>query len=433
MGSDSGHGAAFAEGYVRRIVDGELDELMPALPAIQLDGPKGVGKTATALERASQVWRLDDPAQRAIIEADPGVAVSGEPPVLVDEWHRVPPVWDAVRREVDEDATAGRFLLTGSAASVGSTHSGAARIVRLRMRPLSLPERGVGVPSVSLAGLLAGDGEVSGRTELSLRDYTEEIVRSGFPGLRHLDGRALRAQLDGYIELIVDREMAEAGHAIRRPATLHAWLRAYAAAVSTATSYEKIRDAATAGHGDKPAKTTTLPYIDVLTDLRILDPLEAWLPTNNRLKRLTQGPKHHLADPGLAARLLGVGVDGLLAGQGGSVELVRDGTLLGALFESLAALSARVFAQATEARVHHLRTHAGRHEVDLIVERDDGRVLPIEVKLSATVDDADVRHLHWLKDELGDRVVDKVVLSTGPAAYRRRDGVAVVPLGLLGP
>lgn len=406
---------------------------MPALPAIQLDGPKGVGKTATALRRASQVWRLDDLAQRAVVEADPNVVASGEPPVLIDEWQRVPPVWDTVKREVDADATAGRFLLTGSAASSATTHSGAARIVRLRMRPLTMPERGVCTPTVSLADLLGGADAVVGQTALTLVDYTDEIVRSGLPGLRHLGGRALRTTLDGYIDLIVAREMPEAGHTVRRPAMLLAWLRGYAAAVSTAASYEKIRDAATAGHGDKPAKTTTLAYIDVLTDLRILDPVDAWSPTNNRLERLTQGPKHHLADTALVTQLLGLDTAALLAGEEGAVRIPRDGSLLGGLFESLVTLSLRVFAQAAEARVYHLRTHAGRHEIDLIVERGDGRVLAIEVKLASTVVDRDVRHLHWLEDQLGDRLIGKVVVSTGPAAYRRRDGVAVIPLGLLGP
>jgi uncharacterized protein len=125
--------------------------------------------------------------------------------------------------------------------------------------------------------------------------------------------------------------------------------------------------------------------------------------------------------------------DALLAGAEGRVRIPREGTLLGALFESLVTMSVRVFAQAAEARVHHLRTQAGRHEVDLIVERRDGGVLAIEVKLAGTIGDGDVAHLHWLGQQVGDRLIDKVVVATGPAAYRRKDGVAVVPLGLLGP
>ncbi len=425
----------FGDGaYVRRVIDTELDVLLPALPAILLDGPKGVGKTSTALQRAGHVWRLDDPAQRAVVDADPDIVAESEPPVLVDEWQRVPAVFDAVKRAVDEDRTPGRFLLTGSAASPVSTHTGAARIVNLRMRPLTLVERGVGTPTVSLSELLVGDRpEVRGQTDLSLRDYTDEIVRSGLPGLQHLERRPLRSQLDGYIDLVISREMTMMGHRVRRPATLLAWLRAYAAATGDVVAYEKIRDAATSGHGDKPAKTTTLPYIDVLTDLRILDDIEAWSPSLNQLSRLTQGPKHHLADPALATRLLGLDADAMITGETGSVHVPRDGLLLGGLFEALATLSIRVFAQAAEARVHHLRTYAGRHEVDPIVERGDGRVLAVEIKLASTVDGDDVKHLHWLEGKIGDRLIDRVIVSTGPNAYRCKDGVAVVPLGLLGP
>lgn len=171
----------------------------------------------------------------------------------------------------------------------------------------------------------------------------------------------------------------------------------------------------------------------MLTDLRILDDVEAWSPSLNRLNRLTHGPKHHLADPALATRLLGLEADALIAGDAGSVQVPRDGLLLGGLFEALAALSVRVFAQAAEARVYHLRTYAGRHEVDLIVERGDGRVLAVEVKLASTVGGDHVKHLNWLEDRIGERLIDRVVVSTGPNAHRRKDGVAVIPLGLRGP
>ena len=419
-------------GYVTRVVDRELDQLLDQLPAVLLDGPKGVGKTSTALRRADHTWRLDVPAQRTVVAADADVVTTSPAPVLVDEWQRVPPVWDAVKRAVDAGARPGSFLLTGSAAT-GATHSGAARIVGVRMRPLTLPERGLSVPTVSLADLLTGErAGVRGSSQLTLREYTREIVASGLPGLRHLTGRALRSQLDGYIDRIVERDVPEAGLQVRRPATLLAWLRAYAAATGQAVAYEKLRDAATAGQADKPAKSTTIPYTDVLTRLRIIDPLEAWAPSMNRLARLTQGPRHHLADPALAARLLGVDEAALLKGESGTVHLPRDGVLLGGLFESLATLSVRVFAQANEARVHHLRTYGGRHEVDLVVERGDGRVVAVKVKLTSTIDDEDVRHLHWLGDQIGDQLLDTVVLCTGPAAYRRPDGVAVIPLALLG-
>lgn len=422
--------------YRTRIVDRELDELMTGLPAIALDGAKGVGKTATATRRAKTIWALDNDDQRELAAADPGAALLGRGPVLIDEWQRVPEVWDRVRRVVDDGVPPGRFLLTGSASPVHSgTHSGAGRIVRIRMRPLSLAEReDMGVHTVSLQALLTGRRpEVGGETSIDLSRYAHEIVRSGFPGIRTYDGRFLRLQLDGYLANIVDRDFPELGHELRNPAALKRWMTAYAAASSTSTSFERIRDAATGGHGDKPARTTVQPYRDILERLWILDPVPAWMPTRNRIARLSAPPSHQLADPALAAHLLGVDAGALLTGKTPETVIPRDRALLGSLFESLVAQSVRVYAQYAEARVGHLRTKSGAREIGLIVERADGCIVAIEVKLSPVPTDHDVRHLHWLAGQLGDNLLDKVIVTTGKYAYRRPDGVAVVPAALLGP
>jgi uncharacterized protein len=421
--------------YRRRVLDDELDELLEALSAIALEGPKGVGKTRTALQRARTVHRLDDPAVLAVAEADPSRLLEGERPVLIDEWQRLPAVWDLVRRAVDEGASPGTFLLTGSATpDPPPTHSGAGRIVSMRLRPLSFSER-VSGQTVSLADLLTGSRPaITGTSAMTLNDYTEEILTSGLPGVRRLSGRARRLQLDGYLERIIDRDIPdEAGVTIRNPAALRRWMAAYAAATATTTSFEKIRDAASPGQDQKPAKETVQAYRDALIRIWILDDIDAWIPANNPLNQLGQAPKHQLADPALAARLLGVDAPALLAGRSSGPAIPRDGTLLGALFESLVGLSVRVYAAHSEACVRHMRTARGRQEADLIVERDDGRVVGIEAKLTQAVDDDDVRHLLWLRDKLGDRLLDSVVVTTGPAAYRRTDQVAVVPLALLGP
>ncbi|WP_404352318.1 DUF4143 domain-containing protein [Phycicoccus jejuensis] len=421
-------------GYRPRVIDAELDVLLPGLPAIALEGAKGVGKTETARKRAGSVHLLDDEQQLEVARADIDRLLATEPPVLIDEWQRLPPVWDAVRRAVDADASPSRFLLTGSASPrTPQTHSGAGRIVQLRMRPLTLSERGMS-PSVSVAALMSGARPViEGSTEIGLDDYVTEILAGGFPALRGLPDRALRAQLDGYLARIVDHDFPEMGQPVRRPDTLRRWMEAYAAATSTTAAYEAIRDAATGGQGDKPAKTTTEPYREVLERLWILDPVPAWTPSRNHLRRLAQAPKHQLADPALAARLLGVGPESLLSGRSSGPVVPRDGTLLGALFESLVGLSLRVYAQAAEAKVRHLRTKAGEREVDFILLRDDSRVVAVEVKLSATVSEDDVRHLLWLRDQLDDELLDAAVVTTGREAYRRPDGIAVIPAALLGP
>jgi uncharacterized protein len=168
--------------------------------------------------------------------------------------------------------------------------------------------------------------------------------------------------------------------------------------------------------------------------LYVLDPLPGWKPTRNHIARLTEPPKHHLADPALATTLLGLDSGRLLAGDEPGIALPRDGTFLGALFESLVTQSVRVYAQSAEARVGHLRTFAGEREIDLIVERGDGRVVAIEVKLRPVPSDRDLAHLKWLREQIGDDLLDAVVVTTGSEAYRRAaDGIVVVPAALLGP
>ena len=405
------------------------------MAAIALEGPKGVGKTRTALQRAKTAHRLDDPAELAVAEADPARLLEGERPVLIDEWQRLPEVWDLVRRAVDDGEPPGSFLLTGSALpDPPPMHSGAGRIVSLHMRPLALSER-LHAASVSLSELLTGArAPLTGTTKIALTHYTEEILASGLPGVRPLSGRARRLQLEGYVNRIVDRDIPDdAGVVIRNPAALRRWMAAYAAASSTTATFETVRDAASAGHEHKPSKKATQAYRDALTHVWVLAEVPAWIPSNNRLNELGRTPKHQLADPALAAQLLGVQASTLLAGQSSGPAVAREGTLLGALFESLATLSVRVYAAHNEAKVGHLRTARGRQEIDLVVERADGSIVAIEVKLARSVSADDAKHLTWLRKNLGDRVLDRVIITVGPEAYRRKDGIAVVPLALLGP
>jgi predicted AAA+ superfamily ATPase len=420
--------------YQRRIVDEELDVLFGQIPAIALDGPKGVGKTSTAEERAVGIVKLDSAAVRTAVDADPSSVLSRPRPLLLDEWQRVPEVWDVVRRAVDENSSGGQFLLTGSASPrLGATaHSGAGRIARVRMRPMTLTERGVTHATVSLGELLTGSApHLEGETAFRLVDYVDEMIKPGLPGLRGLTGRALRLQLDSYVRNAVDRDVPEAGLAVRKPEAMLDWLRAYAAASSSTASYTEILNAATPGMSDKPARTTSVAYRDVLTQLWLLDPVPAWGPSRAALSRLGQSSKHQLADPALAVRLLGMTERSLLDGDGRALG-PQESTLLGRFFESLATLCVRAPAQAAEATVGHLRTRNGDHEIDLVIVRDDGRVLAIEVKLAANISDRDVRHLTWLRGQLGEQLIDAIVINTGPSAYRRSDGVGVVPLALLG-
>lgn len=378
------------------------------------------------MQRAGSVERLDT--------ADSSRLRRLESPVLLDEWQRYPDVWDLVRREVGDNPSPGRFLLTGSATPTEkSTLSGAGRIVRVRMRPMALAERKLVAPTVSLAGLLEGTlPAISGTSPVRREGYADEIVRSGFPGLRKFSERLLRVQLDGYLDRIVDSDLHENGVVVRRPDALKSWLRACAAATATNSSYNSILDAATPGESAKPASETTARFRDALLRLWLLDPVPCWIPGLNELGRLAAAPKHHLADPALAVRLLGLTTKTLLISSVTSHEKY-PGPTMGAMFESLVALCVRVYATRNDANVFHFRTRNGDREVDLIVEGPDRRIVALEVKLNPAPTDHDVRHLLWLKERLGDRVTDLAVITTGSHAYRRPDGVAVIPAALLGP
>ena len=413
--------------YSPRSVDALLDHLVQEAPAVALDGPKGVGKTATASRRARHVWNMEIPEHREHVMADRTLGNLPSGTLFLDEWQNYPDSWNAVRRAVDNGADPGRFVLAGSATPrPGSgTHSGAGRILSVRMRPMGLHERGLADPSVSLGDMLSGAGsDIAGSADFSISDYYDAIVSSGFPAIHNKSPRLQKSYLDSYLQRIIDRDLPEQGHSVRRPGTLMRWLKAYAAASSTTSTQQKILDVA-GEDGERPARTTANTYREFLTKLWLLDPIEAWSNESNPFKQLQTVQKHQLADPALAARLMGL--------TSGRLATPAAADKAGKLFESLAALTVRVIAEAHSASVGHLRSYDNREEVDLIVEGDEGQIIGIEVKLSPDFRDQDLRHLKWLRERMPDDVVDLMVISTGEKAYRRADGIAVVPLALLGP
>lgn len=423
------------DGYLARYIDQELDALQGA-PAIAIDGPKAVGKSESAVRRADATYFLDRENERELVRADMDAILradsanntgSANKTVCLDEWQHLPAVWDAVRRNVDQQVGT-QYLLTGSATPLQGvdTHSGAGRIISLRMRPLALSEREGTQPTVLISQLFDGDAPIAGETTWTIREYAEALCATGLPGLYRQSPRVRRNLIQSYIQRVIDRDVPDQGLLVRKPEFLRAWWTAYAAATSTTTMYNKILDAATAADSNKMSKTTAMGYRDVLTKLWLLDPVPAWHPNLAPLARLNSGPKHHIFDPGIAAALLGATADSLVSTTPGSWEL------FGQLFESLVTLTVRAAGQAAEAKTFHVRTKGGAQEVDVLLERYDGKLLAFEVKLKPVPNDRDVRHLHWLGEQVGDRLVDKVVVTSGTHAYRRPDGVAVIPLSLLG-
>jgi len=423
--------------YLNRLIDSLLDQMLQGLPAVALEGAKAVGKTVTAERRAATTISLDQENQRQALVSAPERLGSLPGPVLIDEWQHWPEVWNRVRRLVDRGALPGQFILTGSLYPANAAiHSGAGRIVTLKMRPLSLTERVLERPTVSIDQLLVGQPSrpagIEGTSSVSLEDYVREITASGFPAIRQLPPPLQGDQLESYIGNVVGREFPLQGVGSRQPETLRRWLRSFAAATATTASLNTVTAGATPGEPNRPTKVTALSYRDVLESLWLLDSVPPWGYDTGVYSRVGAAPKHFLTEPALAAKLLGLDAEKLMTGTSATGFDNRYGPILGRLFEALVAQSLQVYAQVNRAHLSHFRTADSRREVDFVIERED-QVLAVEVKLSPLVNDTDVRHLNWLGERLGPRLADKLVITTGRDAYRRVDGVAVVPAALIGP
>jgi predicted AAA+ superfamily ATPase len=423
-----------------RLIENLINELFDELPSIAIDGLKGIGKTVSCSRIANTVFELDQTYDFEVISNDVNILSSSTPPVLIDEWQKIPSVWDFIRRRVDKGAAPGNYLLTGSIANADvNIHSGAGRIMKIKMYPLSLQERMIETPTVSLGRLLNSivpfTEEIQGRSEVSFADYMSEIVSSGLPGLRNYSPRRRSSMIGSYIDNLLSHDFLQQGIKIRQPQTLLRWLKAYAAAVSTDAGYNEILDASTAGEGNKPSTKTTLSYREALSNLWLIEELPTWIDGEDYFSRLKRTPKHYLADPAICAYLLNFD-NVILSGKSHAEKPAtgfdkKYGSITGRLFESLIHLSLNSYSSVNEASLSYIATRNGDHEVDFIVQRDNS-IVAIEVKLAPVITDADVKHLKWLKNNIGDRLKDALIITTGPIAYRRSDGIAVVPAALLG-
>jgi predicted AAA+ superfamily ATPase len=423
-----------------RLIEPYLRHLMTAFPAIAIDGLKGVGKTVSTKRIANTVFELDRERHFEQLSNNMQNLASEQAPILIDEWQRMPNVWDYVRRAVDEGATPGSFLLTGSIANADmNIHSGAGRIIRQKMYPLSLAERGIETPTVSIHELFSSkepfSAPVSGETEVSFNEYMNEIARSGLPAFRTFSAEQRKIAFASYFENMLSHEFMQQGIRLRQPQTLSRWLRSFAAAISTDAGYNEILDASTAGEGHKPAAKTTIAYREALGNLWVLDELPPWGDGEDFFSGLKRSPKHYLADPAFAAYLLGLDENILTNTTGwlGHADRFDEkyGSIAGRLFEALIQLSLNTYASVNGAKLSYLRTHKGDHEIDFIIQKDL-KTIACEVKLAPYASNHDAKHLLWLRENIGGRLTDAMILTAGPLAYRRPDGIAVVPAALLG-
>jgi predicted AAA+ superfamily ATPase len=415
--------------YLPRLADAMLSSQLHAMGAVVIVGLKGCGKTATARQRAASEVLLDsDPNAARRAELDPRLVLDGDTPRLLDEWQRTPQLWDAVRRSVDDRGLPGQFILTGSATPRDDIprHSGAGRFGTVRMRTMTLSEKQVTTPTVSVSDLLRGGAPAPANCPLTVREYLHHITVGGWPALVGANEATARTFLDGYLDIIIAHDIDEVSGATRNPRLVRRFLHAYAQMVSQPATVTAIIKRARDDAEDEstaPSRYAANPYLDALRRMMIVDEIPAWDPSVRSSKRLISAPKRHLGDPSLGASLL----------QMSPERMLNDLETTGFLFESLVAHDLRIYAEASGASCFHYREAEGRLEVDYILETRDGDWVGVEVKLGQVEIDKAATSLTKLADRVP-RPPKSLVIVTGTSlAYTREDGIHVVPLGTLGP
>ncbi|MGL5406277.1 MAG: ATP-binding protein [Propionibacteriaceae bacterium] len=414
--------------YRSRVVDGELSQRMEAMGAVLIDGPKAVGKTRTAVEIARTVFRMDvDEAARAALEVAPKQLFMAPTPIVFDEWQETPRLWNFVRRAVDDHDGKGLYVLTGSARprDQARVHSGAGRIARLRMRPMTLYETGHSTGEVSLQHLLDGGEPTGASSGLSVDGLLERIVVGGWPDLLGADEHEASIWLRDYLHALAEVDIPGLGPR-RNPGNITRLLAALGRAAATPLNLTSLAQDVGGARGSI-ASETLANYLDALERLMLIEPIPAWRPHMRSRTRLRASAIHHFVDPSLGTAALGVGVS----------HLLQDLNAAGLHFESLVMRDVRVYGQSLGATLMGWRDSQTGHEVDAVLELTDGRWAGIEVKLGETAADVAADSLLRMADKVDHARHGKpaalIVLTGGRFSYRRPDGVCVVPITALGP
>lgn len=428
-------------GYLPRVVDTELKARLGSARLVVIEGPKACGKTMTARQVAQSEVLLDvDVDARAAAALDPALVLAGKTPRLIDEWQVETNVWNHARRVADERRAPGQFILCGSAVPPddATRHTGAGRIGRVRMRPMSLFETGHSTAALSLAQLLDGARPRSAAPPLTLLDLAERIAVGGWPAFQTLRAAEAVREVAGYLDEIRrtdinrverperDDETGRRRERDRDPVRVARFLQSFARHVSTSAPITRI--AADTGGGDGAlARDTITDYIDALERLMIIEHQPAWAPHLRSKRQMRTSAKRHFVDPSLAVAALG----------GSPARLMKDLNLLGLLFESLVVRDLRIYAQASDATVTYYGDSKNL-EVDTIVQARDGRWAALEVKLGGEklIEEGVNNLLRFSQrvdfEKSGKAACLGIITATG-YGYVRDDGIAVIPIGALAP
>ena len=418
--------------YMPRLADAAVDNWLSVVGALCIEGCKWCGKTRTSEQHARSAIYIGDPAgnysNRMLAQLSPQAVLTGQAPHLVDEWQEVPPLWDAVRSLVDQRGEPGQFLLTGSATpnKKGKTHSGAGRIARMRMRPMSLFESGDSTGVISLERLCRGEVEIQLTGEVQLTTLIDLVVRGGWPGNLSAPPEKAGMLPQAYIQAVLDEDIEKVQAVQHDRVKMERLLKSLARNESTTVSVKTLcRDIQDVDGASISAETIAV-YLDVFQRLFLLDNLPPFSVSMRSSVRVKQQEKRHLADPSLACALLGANRE----------RLLRDLNMFGFLFEALCERDLRLYAEAFGGKLFHYQDYRGR-ELDAVVEMPDGSWSAVEIKLGAHQIDEAAANLNLLAKEFaedGHEPQSKIVIcGMTNAAYRRPDGVFVTPITALGP
>lgn len=420
------------EKYIHRIIDNKISEYLQTFGAICIEGPKWCGKTWTSSYHSNSSIFLGDPAgnfqNRKLAEMSPDLILDGDFPRLIDEWQEVPPVWDAVRYKVDQVPQKGQYILTGSATPnhKGIMHSGAGRIAKLRMRPMSLYESGDSSGRVSLEEICHGKITPVMSGEVDLRELIRIIVRGGWPGSLELPVNQAALLPMEYLNAVIDDDVYRMDGIKRNTIKMKLLLRSLARNESTTVTNKTLKNDIKEVDDEDIDVETVKEYLDIFARLFITDDQPPFATKVRSSVRVKQAVKRHFADPSLACALLKVTPE----------SLINDLETLGFLFEALCERDLKIYAESFGAKLYHYQDYNGR-EIDAVVELPDSSWCAFEIKLGANQIDTAATSLLEIKREIEKEekgrlpAVLGVVCGLANAAYQRPDGVYVIPITAL--
>ena len=419
--------------YKPRIVDKELKRKLAGIGAVLIEGPKWCGKTTTAEQQAATIIYMDEPLHMEqnlrMADINPKALLVGKSPILIDEWQLAPKLWDTIRFEVDHRNEEGLFILTGSAVPAKTDeihHSGAGRFAWLTMRPMSLYESGESTGEVSLAALFDTPENIIGINKLTLDDMAFLICRGGWPRATMLDGDIALDQVKYYYDAVTRADVSRVDGIRRNQERVKRLMRSYARHQGTPAPISTIAEDMRINDEEASDIKTIATYIEALKKIFVIEDSVAWNPNLRSKSAIRTSDTRYFIDPSIAVAALGIGPK----------DLIGDLNTMGLLFETLCVRDLRVFANALDGQVYHFRDKYGL-ECDAVVHLRNGKFGLVEIKLGGDkLIEEGASTLKTLANKIDTNRLKSpaflmVLTATGKFAYRREDGVYVVPIGCL--